>query len=515
MSEKKKNSKNDKKSNLLTTKDNLKQKEFKSEIELFYEKESQRAENNSIKNRPIIVFSYSILTVFILMFSYIIFFMFFQSEQVIANPRNIRQDLFADKVERGDIITSDGVVLATSVTDENDITNRTYPYSNMFSHAVGYNVNGKAGLELEGNFYLLSSNINIFERITKTLKGKKNRGDRVITTLNFDVQEAAYNSLGGANGAAIAIEPDTGKIIAMVSKPDYDPNYIEDVWDYVNSDEGKESTNLLNRATQGLYPPGSTFKVVTALEFIKENQNYDSYSYECIGNTTFDNVNIKCNDNTYHGVENLEESLAYSCNLSFANIGMKLNLKSYRDTADNLLFNSDLPFEGEYNKSIFKIDENSHKYEIPQTAIGQGDTLITPLHNALIMCSIANGGVLMEPYIMDSVENDDGAIIKKFPSKSYGKLLENDESIVLTKYLKAVCDYGTASPYFYDAIYDVAGKTGTAEFNDEGGTHSWFVGFSDPDNPDLVVCVIVEESNIVGISASYVARQIFDSYKNK
>ena len=208
-------------------------------------KEKQRIKKNKIKNRPIVVITYLMVTVFVGMIAYVIYFMQFKAETVIANSRNVRQDSFAKTVERGDIITSDGVVIATSETDEAGNTNRSYPYSNMFSHLVGYDEYGKAGLELAGNFYMLRSHINIFERVYRELKEEKNRGDNVITTVNYDLQAAAYNALGSCKGAVIAIEPSTGKILCMVSKPDYDPNDIENVWSYLQTEEGSESTCLL------------------------------------------------------------------------------------------------------------------------------------------------------------------------------------------------------------------------------------------------------------------------------
>lgn len=446
---------------------------------------------------------------------YVIYFMQVRAESVIANTHNTRQDSFADFVERGDIITSDGVVIATSSTKDGETT-RSYPYGNMFAHLVGYDKYGKAGLELQGNFYMLRSHINIAEKILKELQEEKNRGDNIITTVDFSLQNVAYNSMGNCNGAVIAIEPSTGKIRIMLSKPDYDPNNIDEIWDYLATDEGKESSILLNRATQGQYAPGSTFKIVTLLEYIRENpRSYDRYEYDCSGSDIFDYVDIHCANSNVHGHESLQDSLAYSCNTSFANIGTTLNYSSYKSTAEDLLFNKDLPFSGEYNKSHFYIDSDSSKDELPQTVIGQGDTRVTPLHIALIGSAIANDGKLMKPYLIERVENDDGAKVKKFSSKSYGNLMTKEEADILTEYMKAVCDYGTASNYFAGLPYDVAGKTGTAEYDNDGSCNSWFVGFSNPDDPDLVVCVIVEDYNIYGVSASYVARQIFDEYYSK
>ena len=261
------------------------------------------------------------VTVFVGMIAYVIYFMQFKAETVIANSRNVRQDSFAKTVERGDIITSDGVVIATSETDEAGNTNRSYPYSNMFSHLVGYDEYGKAGLELAGNFYMLRSHINIFERVYRELKEEKNRGDNVITTVNYDLQAAAYNALGSCKGAVIAIEPSTGKILCMVSKPDYDPNDIENVWSYLQTEEGSESTILLNRATQGAYPPGSVFKIVTTLAYLRsENGNLDNFTYTCDGSITVDDHTISCYDGEEHGTEDFETAFAESCNSAFANL---------------------------------------------------------------------------------------------------------------------------------------------------------------------------------------------------
>lgn len=475
-------------------------------------KEKAKIKKNRQKNKPIILITYIMVGIFVGLIGYIIYFMEFKAEITIANSRNIRQDNFADLVERGDIITSDGVVIATSSTDENGNTTRSYPYANMFAHVVGYDSYGKAGLELQGNFYMLRSNINIFEKIYRELIEEKNRGDNLITTIDFKLQEAAYNALGSCDGAVIAIEPDTGKIRVMVSKPDYDPNNMDSVWSYLQSEEGANSSILLNRATQGLYAPGSTFKVVSLLEYIRENPlDYEDYTYECIGESIFDSVTIHCSNQKVHGYENIADCLANSCNCAFADMGTTFDYASYKSTAESLLFNTDLPYQADYSSSVFDIDEDSRKDELPQTVIGQGNTEMTPLHNAMIMSAIANKGVLMQPYMMEEIENDDGGSVKEFSDKEYGQLITEEESEILIEYLKNVCEYGTAAGFMSGLSYEVAGKTGTAEYDNEGHTNSWFVGFSNPDSPDLVVCVIVEDYSTNGVSATYVARQIFDA----
>lgn len=481
--------------------------------EEFVRREKEKKRKNNKKNKPMVLTTYITVAIIVCLMGYIVMFMHFDSEKVIANSRNVRQDDFSNVVERGDIITSDGVVIATSKTDKKGVTTRSYPYDNMFAHLVGYDKYGRAGLELSANFYMLRSHVNIFEKVYHELREQKNRGDNVITTVDYKLQNAAYTALGDCNGAVVAIEPSTGKIRVMLSKPDYNPNNIDDLWAYLDTEEGANSTVLLNRATSGMYAPGSTFKVVSLLEYIRENpKSYMNYNYTCEGSEIFDGVDIHCFDSTAHGYETLMDTLAYSCNSSFANIGIEFNYEKYRNTCEELLFNKDLPFEGSCSKSYFEIDKNSKRTELPQTAIGQGETRLSPLHNAMIFSAIANDGKLMKPYLIQSIESDDGNTVKKFNNEAYGNLMTKEEADILTEYMKSVCEYGTAAWYLDGANYSVAGKTGTAEYDNEGGCNSWFVGFSNPDKPELVVSVIVEDYNLNGVSGTYVARKIFDAY---
>jgi peptidoglycan glycosyltransferase len=471
----------------------------------------QEKKNNDKKNVPVLVITYMVLLLFIGMFAYIIKFVVKDADTAIANSYNKRQSVYAQKVIKGEIISSDGEVLAETKVDADGNETRYYPYSNMFAHAIGYDSNGQAGLEMMSAYYLLTSNQNIITKTYNTISEEKSLGNNVITTLSYKLQSTAYNALGSNNGAVVVIEPSTGKILTMVSKPDYNPNDIANVIAETSSDSS--SSCLLNRATQGLYPPGSTFKVLTALEYIRENpRTYGSYSYNCESEGVFNSVSIHCYNYKYHGLVDLKDSLAYSCNTSFSNIGTTLDIDSLHELCNSFLFNSELPFDGLYKESQFVLDSSMDKSYIPQTAIGQGDTLITPLHNALIMCTIANGGVLMKPYLIDRIENCDGALVRKFSTDSYGKIISADEAATMTELLTGVTEYGTAADKFKGASYTVAGKTGTAEYNSNGDSHSWFVGFSNVDNPDIVVCVLIENASSTGSSAAAVARKVFDAY---
>ena len=477
----------------------------------FLQREKRRGEQNKIANRPILLVTYVITGIFLLMIGYICKFMIVDSQTVIANSYNTRQDKLAERVIRGDIVSGDGVVLATNQYADDGSYTRYYPYGNMYAHAVGYDKYGKSGVELTANYYLLTSNANIFERTVKALQEEKNMGDTIVTTLDTRLQTAAYNALGEGRGAVVVMEPDTGKVLAMVSKPDFDPNNIDDVWQAVSDGTAWDNSILLNRATQGLYPPGSTFKVLTALEYMRENSNWEGYHFNCQGEDTFNNVTIHCYNSTVHGEVSLADSVAYSCNTSFANIGTTLNMDSFHKLCEDFLFNQNLPYGGTYTKSSFVLNGSSDKSLIPQTVIGQGDTQISPLHNALIMSTMANGGVMMKPYLVDSIENYQGVNVKRFSPSAYKRIISADEAAQMTELMKGVITYGTGSVLNTDA-YTVAGKTGTAEYNSEGKSHSWFVGFSNVENPDIVVSVVIEDADTSGIRAVNVAKQIFDAY---
>ena len=432
------------------------------------------------------------------------------------SPYNQRQDAFAKNVVRGSITDRNGNVLAETQVADDGTETRYYPYGSLFSHVVGYSDDqlGRTGLESVENFELLTSNAFFIEKIQNEFEGSKNQGDTVITTLDADLQQAASDALGSYKGAVVIMEADTGKILAMVSKPDYDPNDIASDWQTLNTDE--ENSPLLNRATGGSYAPGSVFKIVTTLAYMRQNSYYSDYSYNCSGSITEDGTTIPCAGGNIHGQEDLRSSFANSCNSSFANIGLQLDISGFRDTADDLLFNSPLPGVLDYTKSSFVLDQDSPTSEIMMTAMGQGRTTVSPYHMALITQAIANGGTLMEPYLVDSVTNYTGTEVRRNVPKSYARLMTSDEASQLKEYMTAVVEEGTGS-VLSGRSYTVAGKTGTAEYSsdDSDRTHSWFTGFTNVDNPELVITVITEGSDgSVGGRAVSIAGTILDSYYN-
>lgn len=459
--------------------------------------------------------TYLFVALFVALIGYFVYFEAVKSEVFINSSYNKRQDLFAKTVVRGEILDRNGEVLAKTVVGEDGTETRKYPYGKTFAHVVGYATNGKSGIESYMNFRLLTSHAFILERLGNEFKGEKNTGDNVVTTLDLDLQQTAYDALGSHNGAVIVLEPSTGKILAMVSKPDYDPNTIAEKWDSITSPDNTESV-LLNRATQGLYPPGSTFKIFTTLEYIRKNSDYTSYRFTCDGELEKEDTVIHCYNNDVHGEEDLLSSFSNSCNSSYANLGLMLNPVKFTDTCDSLLFNQKLPYAYGYKQSSFSLEKDASTHDIMETAIGQGETLVTPLHMALVVSAIANDGVLMKPYLIDHTENYEGKTVKEYSPSEYGTLLKKEEAETMQNFMQTVVQEGTGRK-LKGQSYTAAGKTGSAEYSDaDDSSHAWFVGYAHrEDKTDIALAVVVEGAGAGSTYAVPAAKQIFDAYYSR
>ncbi|MGN0414358.1 MAG: peptidoglycan D,D-transpeptidase FtsI family protein [Agathobacter sp.] len=477
------------------------------------EKEKAK-EKSSGKNKEFLVIMYLFFFLFLALIAYFVYFQVYKSEAFINSPYNSLQDLFSEHVIRGDIISSDGQVLATTSVSEDGTQVRSYPCGREFAHAVGYAVNGKAGLENQENFSLLRSHEFILKRIGDEFAGKKSQGDTVVTTLDAELQKTAYDALGGYDGAVIVMEPGSGKILAMVSKPDFDPNTVKQDWDQLTSGD---STVLYNRATQGKYAPGSVFKMFTVLEYYREHpRKYRTYSYDCSGEITVDGQTIHCAGNRRHGQEDLKASFANSCNSSFAKLSLSLDRSRFQKTCDGLLFNKKLPIAFESSVSSFSLSESDSKAMAMETGIGQGKTTVSPLHMLLMVSAVDKNGVLMTPYLVDHVENADGSRVSSTKTREYGTLLSEKEANLLKVYMRSVVTEGTGSA-LNGQSYKAYGKTGTAQVSDSTDqTNAWFTGFASREGyEDLAVAVIVEDSGAGSTYAVPIAKKIFDVYFNR
>lgn len=459
-------------------------------------------------NRYMLYTSFVVVVLFVGLIVYMARFLIYDASAVITSPYNKRSSALAENIIRGSIKSANGKVLAQTEVSDDGEEYRDYPYEDIFAHVVGYASHGKGGLESKYNYELLSSHERLSEQFKQGITGKKNTGDTLITTLDTRLQKRAYEALDGYRGSIIAIEPKTGKVRAMVSKPDFDPNTLDEDWEDINS-EG--SSMLVNRAVSGLYPPGSTYKLLTALEYIEENPGtYQKFRYECEGETIVNSVHISCYGGTEHGEENLSSAFARSCNTAFVTMGSQLTLPRFVSLNQRFLFDSGIPFDLPVKHSRLGLTASSDKSAIPQAVIGQGDTLITPFHNALIMCAIANDGVLMKPQLLDHIESVDGVLVTRAKVKEWKKLCDDSDAKIIGKLLRAVVTDGTGRALKTDD-YTVAGKTGTAEHGGDKD-HSWFVGYSNVEDPDLVVCVIAENGGAGSEVAAPMAAEIFDSY---
>jgi peptidoglycan glycosyltransferase len=444
------------------------------------------------------------------MMGYFTYFLIVRSDEVINSTYNKRQEVLAERIIRGEILSADGEILAKTLVDEEGNETREYPFGDMFAHVVGRISKGKTGIEESENIRMLTTNINSIEVMYSDLIGEKSPGDNVITTLDTKLQQVAYDALGNRRGAVVVMEPATGKIIAMVSNPTYDPNKVDDLWEEMIADEDAKSP-LLNRATQGLYPPGSTFKVMTALEYIRENPNYLNYEYDCDGSIEHKGMKIHCYNGKAHGEVDLPLSFAKSCNTSFSSMGKELDMNKFHDLCETFLFNSTLPITMGSNPSSFTLKKGTSSVkEAMQTAIGQGNTLITPMLNAMITATVANGGVMMKPYVVDRIENAEGGKVKKYTPRINSKPMTPEEAKFIAEMMRSVVTEGTATE-LDDMKQEAAGKTGSADHGN-GKAHAWFIGFAPYDDPEIVVSIIVESVGTGGDYAVPIAREIFDAY---
>lgn len=469
-------------------------------------------QKKKIRSYPIIVITLFYSALFAALMIYVGRYAYLNRQTLMDNNYNTRQQILLKQNSRGSIYSRDGEVLAYTGKDENGNDKRVYPYGKEFAHVVGYSTNGKMGIEALSNYYLINTSIDLSDKVSYDTKGLKYPGDSVYTTLDVHLQEVAYNALSARKGAIIVSNPKTGEILAMVSKPDFDPNEIAAEWDSLMADKSPDA-KLLNRATQGLYPPGSTFKIVTALAYLKDNAGkYEDFKFTCNGQFSKDGSTISCFHGENHGNVDFFSAFAKSCNSAFADIGLSVDRKTFGSTVTSLMFNSELPLDVRYSKSTANVNEDSTTDDIMQLSIGQGTTSVTPIHMNMITNAIANDGMLLKPYFVTSVKSEDGKNIKSFSPENYKRLMTKEEAATLSQMMEQVVLSGTGTK-LKGLSYTAAGKTGSAEFNSStSDSHAWFTGFAPAQDPEVSVTIIVEDAGSGGSYAVPIAKRIFDAY---
>lgn len=456
--------------------------------------------------------TYLFMVLFVCMAGYVIWFLSGDTDRILNNPNNKRQELLAERVVKGSILSDRGKVLAKTAVDKEGNEYRQYPYDGLFAHVVGRATHGMTGLEASESYTMLTSGINPLTALLNELKGKKNPGNNVVTTLNVKLSQIAGNALGSRRGAVVVMEPDTGKILALVSKPTYNPNELERTWESLVKDSTDNSA-LYNRATQGLYPPGSTFKLYTLLEYMREKEEYEKFRYTCTGKIGSGDDAIHCYGNEVHGKINLLEAFAESCNAAFAQIGTELDAAKWNRLCESFYYNKSLPIDKlEQKASRFQVTEATATGDIMQVAIGQGPTLTTPLQNLLIVAAAANGGTLMKPYVVDHIEDANGNVTDQNEPAEASSPLTKEEAKILKQYMRETVQTGTATA-LRSSSYQAGGKTGSAQFKaGSSDSHAWFTGYAAGNGKSLAVSIIVEGAGTGSAHAVPIARELFDAY---
>ncbi len=421
-----------------------------------------------------------------------------------ANTRAIQEEM---KVERGDILSADGVKLAVN-TKEGQLFLREYPQGSLTSPWLGYNSPqyGRAGVERVYNEELSGqSGLLGITGYWDNILGRTHQGADLKLTIDMSVQRAAAEALGERKGAVVALDPRTGAVLAMVSYPRYDPNEIDvdAVWEEINSDP---DTPLLNRGVQGLYPPGSVFKIIVAAagldtDTVRPDTQYDDTGSVTAGGFVVDNYG----ENVY-GKHDFTEAFASSINTTFAKLGVELGADTLAGYAADFGFGEAPPWALGGATSVFPDPSDMDKAHLAQASYGQGKVLASPLQIALATAAVANGGRIMKPYLLGQVLDSGGGLLSETKPEVWLEPISSETAATLSELMIEVVNNGTGTKAALSSV-QVAGKTGTAEV--EGGEpHAWFAAFAPADDPQIVVAVLVENAGTGGSVAAPIARAV-------
>lgn len=455
------------------------------------------------ENKRIVVVLTGLCLMFISLIVYISYFQIFEAEAIKNNSYNKRLWINEESILRGSIYDRNGKTLAYSEKID-DTYKRYYIYGRLYSHIIGYSYReyGKSGLELQYNNTLLNINENAAINEIKNIVAPTTEGNSIKLTIDHELQAKARTLLKGKKGSIVAMNPSTGEIYAMVSLPDFDVANLKADWKTIT--ESPDSP-LINRATQGLYPPGSTFKLITTIAVLN-TANLEEY-YNCTGSTNINGYVFKDYQGKAHGNIDLRQALIKSCNTYFTTKSIEIGKDRIGNTAERFMINNNISFDLPIKSSQFPFKENLDKTDIAAAAIGQGKVLVTPLNMALIVSGIANEGQIVKPILVKEIISKNNKILKKNTTEV---LSQGTDSITANKLKDMMVDVvksGTGKNARIKNI-KVAGKTGTAE-NSSGKSHAWFVGFAPADEPKIAIAVILEEEGSTGgKSAAPIARDI-------
>jgi penicillin-binding protein A len=442
------------------------------------------------------------------------------------NPDNRRGLIKEQSIPRGLILASDGRTrIAVNRAERQGDTRtfvREYPQRGLFAHPVGYSfiTNGRRSLEQSRNDDLAGQE-NEFESIFAGLEGRAEEGNDVVTNLDVDGTRAAVEGLAGRKGAVVAIEPQTGKVRVMVSIPEYDPNLIPDDFAALDRDPNKPT---FNRTTQELYPPGSTFKVVTATAALDTGKVTPETIIDGSSPKEISGVPLENSGGEDFGPISFTDALTNSVNTVFAQVGEDVGRDTLVEYMKRFGFFADPELDYPDNQMIPSgIRRNGTQYvqdgfDAGRVAIGQGGSEgaieATPLQMAEVAAAIANKGRLMKPRLTDRIVRKDGRVKERIEPDLQSEVMKPETAAALTEMMGRVVEEGTGTAAALAGVR-VAGKTGTAEVGaNREFTQPWFICFAPIDDPKLAVAVTLERQpagSFGGVVAAPIAKSVLEA----
>lgn len=468
-------------------------------------------------DRQIRLLGVAMLGLFALLVAQVNYIQVFAADRLANNPANQRLIIQEYRVDRGEILARDRkTVLAKSVPSGGTLRFlRRYPQGSLYAGVTGFYslVFGRSELEQSYNDFLAARAPELLpENLADEILGRPKRGATVVTTIDPVLQEVAAEALAGRPGGVAAIDPRTGEVLALVSVPSFDPNPLSShdprgirrTWNLLNRDPDKP---MVSRANDELFPPGSTFKIVTAAAALENGMTPD---------TTFPNPPALDLPQTTHDLENfgrshclggasqitLAQALLISCNVTFAQIGLQLGAEALVEQARAFGFGEDIPFDIPLQEGRFP-DADAFADRLPAvafSAIGQQDVGANPLQMALVAGAIANGGFMMKPQLVLEVRDPQGRVIRSIQPEVLRRPVSPETALALSLMMEGVVEAGTGTAAQIPGVR-VAGKTGTAE-NPTGDPHAWFVAFAPAEEPAIAVAVVVLNGGDLGSEAT-------------
>jgi len=437
-----------------------------------------------------------------------------EAEGLEDEPSNRRALIEEQTIPRGLVYARDGrTVLAKNIErgpreDTPRARNlrtfvRTYPDGPLFGHAVGYSFlrNGRRGLEQSAN-QPLAGEENEFQSIFSQVRSQSREGRDVVTTLDPAAQREALNALGQKKGAIVALEPQTGRVRVMASTPTYDPNQIPTRFRALNRDnEGKP---LNNRATQELYPPGSTFKVVTAAAALDTGKATPERTFDGSSPQTISGVPLTNFGGQNFGPVSFTEALTNSVNTVFARLGESVGRRTLIRYMDRFGFNQDPPLDYPGDQMIAsgvrgdrgQLLKGNAGFDVGRVAIGQGggegQILVTPLQMAMVAGTVGNRGRLMRPRLVERVVAKDGRVTDRAEPDLQSRVMSQRAAGQLGQMMKNVVKEGTGTAAALSGV-EVAGKTGTAEVQNAQANQPWFIAFAPTNRPKIAIAITLED----------------------